>query len=80
MQRTPVPQNRPPAVATPEDSPSKLASRSHAVHDHVGTFWDMLAIRIVFTADLRRGGISLPSVQHVARSRARRRAFSLRWR
>ena len=50
MQRTPVPQNRPPAVATPEDSPSKLASRSHAVHDHVGTFWDMLGIRIVFMA------------------------------
>ena len=50
MQRTPGTQNRPPAVATPEDSPSKLASRSHAVHDHVGTFWDMLGIRIVFMA------------------------------
>src|SRR5271167_3780055 len=50
MQRTPVPQNRPPAVATPENAPGKAAPSPRGGHDHVGTFWDMLGIRIVFMA------------------------------
>jgi uncharacterized protein YacL len=50
MQRNPGSQNRPPGVAAPENSPNKPASPSRAVHERVGTFWDMLGIRIVFMA------------------------------
>jgi uncharacterized protein YacL len=52
MQRNPGSQNRPPSVAATENSPNKAASPSRAVHEHehVGTFWDMLGIRIVFMA------------------------------
>jgi uncharacterized protein YacL len=51
MQRTPpVPHNRPLAIAAPENSPSKPASSSRPGLDRVGTFWDMLGIRVVFMA------------------------------
>jgi uncharacterized protein YacL len=50
MQRNPGSQNRPPSVAVPENSPNKSTSPSRAVHEHVGTFWDMLGIRLVFMA------------------------------
>jgi uncharacterized protein YacL len=50
MQRNPGSQNRPPSVAAPENSLNRPASPSRAVHEHVGTFWDMLGIRIVFMA------------------------------
>jgi uncharacterized protein YacL len=50
MQRNPGSQNRPPSVAVPENSPNKPTSASRAMHEHVGTFWDMLGIRLVFMA------------------------------
>jgi uncharacterized protein YacL len=50
MQRTSNVPSRPPANATPEFSPSKAAAPSHASHDQVGSFWDMLAIRLIFVA------------------------------
>jgi uncharacterized protein YacL len=51
MQRTPpVPHTRPLAIAAPENSPSKPVSSSRPGLDRVGTFWDMLGIRVVFMA------------------------------
>ncbi len=52
MQRNPGNQNRLPAVAAPENLPKQASpsSPSRATHEHVGTFWDMLGIRIVFMA------------------------------
>ena len=50
MQRNPGSQIRPPAVAAPENSPGKAAPSPRGGHEHVGTFWDMLGIRIVFMA------------------------------
>jgi uncharacterized protein YacL len=50
MQRNSGSQNRPPSVAVPENSPNKASSPSRAVHERVGTFWDMLGIRLVFMA------------------------------
>jgi uncharacterized protein YacL len=50
MQRNPGSQNRLPSVAAAENTPNKPASPSRAVHEQVGTFWDMLGIRIVFMA------------------------------
>jgi uncharacterized protein YacL len=52
MQRNPGNQNRLPAVAAPENLPKHASpsSPSRATHEHVGTFWDMLGIRIVFMA------------------------------
>ncbi len=53
MQRTPpVPHNRPPAIAipAPETTTLKPAAPARSGLDPVGTFWDMLGIRIVFMA------------------------------
>ena len=50
MQRNPGSQNRPPSVAIPENSLNKPTAPSRAVHERVGTFWDMLGIRLVFMA------------------------------
>jgi uncharacterized protein YacL len=50
MQRNAGPQNRLPVVAPPENLPGKAAPSPRGGHDHVGTFWDMLGIRIVFMA------------------------------
>src|SRR5271163_2715012 len=50
MQRNTRPQNRLPVVAAPETAPGKAAPSPRGGHDHVGTFWDMLGIRIVFMA------------------------------
>jgi uncharacterized protein YacL len=50
MQRNTGPQNRFPVVAVPENSPKQASPSSRGGHDHVGTFWDMLGIRIVFMA------------------------------
>ena len=79
MQRTPGSQNRPPSVALPENSPSKLASPSRAVHDHVGTFWDMLGIRIVFMAVCVAAGFHFRPFS-VSPCLALRRVFSSAWR
>jgi uncharacterized protein YacL len=51
MQRTPsVPHNRPSAIPAPENSAFKPVPSTRPVLDRVGTFWDMLGIRIVFMA------------------------------
>ena len=51
MQRTPpVPHNRPSAVPAPENSAFKPVPSTRPGLDRVGTFWDMLGIRIVFMA------------------------------
>ena len=51
MQRTPpVAHNRPPAVPAPETPALKPAPPARPGLDRVGTFWDMLGIRIVFMA------------------------------
>jgi uncharacterized protein YacL len=50
MQRNTGPQNRLPVVAVPENSPKQASPSSRGGHEHVGTFWDMLGIRIVFMA------------------------------
>jgi uncharacterized protein YacL len=51
MQRTPsVPHNRPPALPAAEASTMKPATPSRPGLERVGTFWDMLGIRIVFMA------------------------------
>ncbi len=51
MQRNPGSQIRPPVVVAAPENPLKQASPSpRNGHDHVGTFWDMLGIRIVFMA------------------------------
>src|SRR5271155_4765530 len=41
---------RPPAGAVSEDPLIKSPAQSRAAHDQVGTFWDMLAIRLIFVA------------------------------
>src|SRR6202167_3493138 len=51
MQRNTGPQNRLPVVTAPENLPKQTSPSSRTTgHDHVGTFWDMLGIRIVFMA------------------------------
>jgi uncharacterized protein YacL len=50
MQRNTGPQNRFPVVTAPESLPKQTSPSSRNGHDHVGTFWDMLGIRIVFMA------------------------------
>jgi len=50
MQRNLGSQNRPPSVANSENSLNKPTAPSRAVHERVGTFWDMLGIRLVFMA------------------------------
>src|SRR6202041_673659 len=51
MQRNTGPQNRLPVVTAPENLPKQTSPSSRTPgHDHVGTFWDMLGIRIVFMA------------------------------
>jgi uncharacterized protein YacL len=51
MQRTPsVPHNRPSAIPAPENSAFKPVPSTRPGLDRVGTFWDMLGIRIVFMA------------------------------
>src|SRR5271155_5312683 len=50
MQRNTGPQSRPPVLAAPENPPGNAAPPPRGGHDHVGTFWDMLGIRIVFMA------------------------------
>src|SRR5271155_3867468 len=50
MQRNIGPQNRLPVVTAPENLPKQTSTSARNGHDHVGTFWDMLGIRIVFMA------------------------------
>jgi uncharacterized protein YacL len=51
MQRTPsTTQNRPPATAAPESPALRPVTPSRPIHEQVGTFWDMLGIRVVFMA------------------------------
>jgi hypothetical protein len=51
MQRNTGPQNRLPVVTAPENLPKQTSPAPRTTgHDHVGTFWDMLGIRIVFMA------------------------------
>src|SRR5271167_3145637 len=56
MPRTSNPPSRLPAGAAPESSPVKSANHSRTSQDRVGTFWDMLAFRIVFTAACTAAG------------------------
>jgi len=51
MQRSSSVSARPAPGVSPEQNPQKAAvTLSRAAHDSVGTFWDMLAIRLIFTA------------------------------
>jgi uncharacterized protein YacL len=50
MQVTPSPQNRPQAIQAAEIAVPKTAVASRGSLQQVGTFWDMLGIRIVFMA------------------------------
>jgi uncharacterized protein YacL len=51
MQRNSNVSGRPQTAANSENSANKPATaNSRAAHDQVGTFWDMLAIRIIFAA------------------------------
>src|ERR1700693_867733 len=50
MQRAPSPQNRPQSIPAPEIPVPKTAVVSRGAFQQVGTFWDMLGIRIVFMA------------------------------
>jgi uncharacterized protein YacL len=50
MQRTPNVPGRDPAGTASEIPPSKSAAQARAPHEQVGTFWDMLAVRLVFAA------------------------------
>src|SRR4029077_788161 len=50
MQRTPNVPSRPPAGTSLDASPSKSAVPPRTSHDQVGSFWDMLAIRLIFVA------------------------------
>jgi len=50
MQRTSNVPNRPPVGTTPDISPAKGAIPARAGHEQVGSFWDMLAIRLIFVA------------------------------
>jgi uncharacterized protein YacL len=49
MQRTPNVPGRTQAGTTAEGQPGKPAAISRVTESQVGTFWDMLAIRIIFT-------------------------------
>src|ERR1700747_3849612 len=46
----PLPHNRPSTLPAPENSAFKPVSSTRPGLDRVGTFWDMLGIRIVFMA------------------------------
>jgi uncharacterized protein YacL len=48
MQRTSNAPSRPPAGPTPDNPLLTTAAQSRAAHEQVGSFWDMLAIRLVF--------------------------------
>src|SRR5271155_2908610 len=50
MQRPPNVPSRPSAVPAPENPAAKTNSHPRAGQDSVGSFWDMLGIRIIFTA------------------------------
>ncbi len=50
MTRTLTPSGRTQPVGTSETPHSKPVLLSRALHDQVGTFWDMLAVRTIFTA------------------------------
>src|ERR1700733_2733519 len=50
MQRPPNVPSRPPAVPASENPASKTNNHALAAQDSVGSFWDMLGIRIIFTA------------------------------
>src|SRR5713226_5093885 len=50
MQRTPNVPSRPPAGTTLDTSLSKAAVQPRTSHGQVGSFWDMLAIRLIFVA------------------------------
>ena len=50
MQRPPSVPSRSTAISTSENSGSKSAAPSRAAQESVGSFWDMLGIRIIFTA------------------------------
>src|SRR6204780_5700747 len=50
MQRPPNVPSRPPAVPASENPAPKTNNHSLATHDSLGRFWDMLGIRIIFTA------------------------------
>jgi uncharacterized protein YacL len=56
MQRTSNPLGRVPAGAVPDSPPVKPPIPSRSLQDHVGTFWDMLAFRVVFTAACTAAG------------------------
>src|SRR5580704_15250017 len=50
MQRPPNVPSRPATVPAAENPASKTSNHSRALQDSVGSFWDMLGIRIIFTA------------------------------
>ncbi len=50
MQRTSNSPSRVPAGVTQDNPPARQGAPSRPSQENVGTFWDMLAIRIVFTA------------------------------
>jgi len=50
MQRPSNVPNRAPGGAPSDNSPSRNVAQSRSAQERVGTFWDMLAVRIVFTA------------------------------
>jgi uncharacterized protein YacL len=56
MQRTSNPLGRVPAGAVPDSPPVKPPIPSRSLQDRVGTFWDMLAFRVVFTAACTAAG------------------------
>ncbi|MGC2422665.1 MAG: PIN domain-containing protein [Candidatus Acidiferrales bacterium] len=56
MQRTSNPLGRVPAGAVQDSPPTKPLIPSRASQDRVGTFWDMLAFRVVFTAACTAAG------------------------
>ena len=67
MQRTPNGPSRPQTnTANSEITAHKSNAAARAQqHDQVGTFWDMLAIRVVFTAICVAAGFHFPAVQRV---------------
>ncbi|MGA8367650.1 MAG: hypothetical protein WB716_10060, partial [Candidatus Acidiferrales bacterium] len=56
MQRTSNPLGRVPAGAAQDSPPIKPLIPSRSSQDRVGTFWDMLAFRVVFTAACTAAG------------------------
>ncbi|MGC1829695.1 MAG: PIN domain-containing protein [Candidatus Acidiferrales bacterium] len=56
MQRTSNPLGRVPAGAVQDSPPIKPLIPSRSSQDRVGTFWDMLAFRVVFTAACTAAG------------------------